>query len=194
MNGPASHQPTGKRTEFTTGCIPAPIVIHNPLVMNCMLIASSSQADYRHFKRGNKIAERTMTTKLPTSRSRVTNGSKLLANVDGRSPWARRYRDVYNALVSDAGGADLVSEATMVIFRRAATLATELERIEAGFATKGAADPADLDLFARVSGTLTRLLERVGIERKPRDITPPSIADVIASVVAAKEKNAKPST
>jgi hypothetical protein len=123
--------------------------------------------------------------KTPTSRSRITNGTKLLPDVDGRLLWARRYRDVYAALVADAGGDDMVSEAAKAIMRRAATLATELERREAAFATAGCASGDDLDMFARVSGTLARLLERVGIERKPRDITP-SLESYMAAKSAAK--------
>ena len=126
-----------------------------------------------------------MATAPTKGRSRISNGTKLLPDVDGRSLWARRYRDVYAALVADAGGDDVVSEAAKAIMRRAATLATELERREAAFAQAGCASGDDLDMFARVSGTLARLLERVGIERKPRDITP-KLADYIAAKGAQK--------
>ena len=40
-----------------------------------------------------------------TLRSRVTNGKDLLANVDGRTAAARRYRDLRLSLTDDLGGA-----------------------------------------------------------------------------------------
>jgi hypothetical protein len=108
----------------------------------------------------------------PAARSAMSNGSKFLANVDGRSLWARRCRDLYAAFVTDAGGADVVSEARSAIMRRAAVLACELERRESAFALAGGVDPAELDLFAKTSAVLSRLLEKVGLERTAKDITP----------------------
>ena len=37
-------------------------------------------------------------------RSRVTNGSAILPGVDGRSVWARRFRDLMGLHLSDLGG------------------------------------------------------------------------------------------
>lgn len=46
----------------------------------------------------NGVAER-----LPTVRSRVTNGAKMIAGVDGRSADARRYRDLAMSFADDCG-------------------------------------------------------------------------------------------
>jgi hypothetical protein len=127
---------------------------------------------------------------VATLRSKISNGSKLLPGIDGRSLWARRFRDVLASFVSDAGGADMVSEAERTILRRSATLVVELEMLESQFAEGHGADPADLDLYARVSGTLTRLLERVGLERRQRDVSP-TLEDVVAEIVAEKELAAR---
>lgn len=81
-------------------------------------------------------------------------------------------RDLIALHVSDLGGDDHISEAERSIIRRAATLTVELERLEASFATAGAAKPADLDLYQRTAGNLRRLLESVGLERRARDVTP----------------------
>jgi hypothetical protein len=51
------------------------------------------------------VAER-----LPTVRSRVTNGAKMIAGVDGRSADARRYRDLAMSFADDAGGPDSLTE------------------------------------------------------------------------------------
>jgi len=75
--------------------------------------------------------------------------------------------------LADLGGQDHVSEAERSIIRRAATLTVELERLELKFATAGEADPIDLELYQRTANSLRRLLEAVGIQRRPRDVTPP---------------------
>jgi hypothetical protein len=67
-------------------------------------------------------------------KSRVTNGSALLLGVDGRSPWIRRCKDIIAEHVSDCGGSDNISAAERSLIRRAATIATELERLESKFA------------------------------------------------------------
>ncbi len=46
-----------------------------------------------------------------------------------------------------------------------------MERLEAKFAAAGEADAADLDIYARVSANLRRLLESVGLQRRSRDVT-----------------------
>src|SRR5262245_66487756 len=102
-------------------------------------------------------------------KSRITNGV-LLPGVDGRSAWVRRAKDVLSAHLSDCPDA---SAAERSIIRRAAVLTVELERLEAQFALAGEADAETLDLYGRVSGNLRRLLEAVGLQRRPRDITPP---------------------
>jgi hypothetical protein len=105
----------------------------------------------------------------PTLRSRVTNGKSLFVRGgDGRGPWARRMRDIIEMHVSDLGGTDVCSGAELSIIRRAATLTVELERIEARFAT-GKGDDA-LDLYQKTSGSLRRLLESIGLKRRPRDV------------------------
>jgi hypothetical protein len=105
-------------------------------------------------------------------RSRLTNGSKLLPGIDGRSPWVRRCRDIIAELISDRGGADNCSAAERSIIRRAAVLTTELERMEAQFAAAGEASAEALDIYARVAANLRRMLETIGIERRSKDVTP----------------------
>jgi hypothetical protein len=113
-------------------------------------------------------------------KSAVSNGSKLLPGIDGRSSWVRRCRDILEELVSDHGGFEMVSAAELNITRRAAVLTTELEILEARFATNGSASATDLDLYTRAAGNLRRMLETIGIKRDPsraRDVTP--LEDVV---------------
>jgi hypothetical protein len=81
------------------------------------------------------IASRTPKWAKATARSRVTNGKELLPGVDGRSLWARRYRDVLALHLSDLSGENNVTEAEKTLARRAACLVVELELMEVRFAT-----------------------------------------------------------
>ena len=110
----------------------------------------------------------------PTHRCRVSNGSALLVDVDGRSVWARRMRDLIEAHIGDLGGVEACSHAERSIVRRVAAITVELEAMESEFATtEGATEAARLDLYQRTANSLRRLLEAVGLERRSRDITPP---------------------
>lgn len=123
-------------------------------------------------------------------RSRITNGSTLLPGVDGRSAWVRRCKDVIASHISDLGGIENCSAAEYSIVRRASTLTVELERLEAKFATAGEADANELDQYARVAANLRRLLEAVGLQRRPRDISPPTL-DEIAREIEAQKRSAE---
>jgi hypothetical protein len=105
-------------------------------------------------------------------RSRVSNGSALLPGVDGRSPWVRRCKDVINAHIADLGGLDNCSAAEHSIVRRAAVLTTELEVLEVRFAKAGEADADDLETYQRCANSLRRLLEAIGLQRRPRNLNP----------------------
>jgi hypothetical protein len=87
-----------------------------------------------------------------------------------RSPWVRRFRDVQYLHLSDLGGPAAVSESENSLVRRAAVLTVQLEQIEAKFSANPDASAADLDLYQRMTNTLRRLLETLGIKRRPRDI------------------------
>lgn len=108
----------------------------------------------------------------PTARSRITNGSATLPDADGRSRWVRRLRDLIELHTADLGGDDAVSEAERSIIRRAATLTVELERMELDFAKADGADAGALLRYQTAANSLRRLLESVGLRRRPRDVTP----------------------
>jgi hypothetical protein len=86
---------------------------------------------------------------------------------DGRSPWARRYRDIVDLHVADAGGRDILSESKLSLIRRASALECELEQMEGRLST---GELVDLDMFARATSHLRRVLETIGLERRPRDL------------------------
>jgi hypothetical protein len=114
------------------------------------------------------------THKITRNRSRITSGRSLLPHgVDMRGVWERRWTDLNTILLADQGGPDVCSEAEKSIIRRSATLIVALERLETKFAEQeDGGSPNQLDQYQRLSNTLRRLLESVGLKRRPRDITP----------------------
>jgi hypothetical protein len=115
------------------------------------------------------------------NRSRVTNGADLLPNIDGRTATARRYRDLANALVVDAGGLDRCSEARLSLIRRFAAASVLAELLEAKLANGG---PVDIAEHAALSSTLVRLAAKIGIDRRARTVVP-SVRDYIEGGAAS---------
>ena len=127
-----------------------------------------------------------LAVRKPEARSRITNGS-ILPVVDGRSTWARRLKDLIALHTADLGGVEAISAAEASILRRAATLTVELERLELVFALAGEATPEQIDIYSRVSNTLRRHLESVGLKRVPRNVTP-SVADYVDHINEADDE------
>jgi hypothetical protein len=124
-------------------------------------------------------------TTKPKGRSRVTNArlrgritakSLFCGEIDGRSIWARRYRDLVCSYVDDAGGIGAISELRHSLIRRIAALTVEAERLEVDLAS---GREVDVDLLARLSSHIRRIAETIGLDRVVKDITP-DLADIIA--------------
>jgi hypothetical protein len=106
------------------------------------------------------------------ARSRVTNGVDLLPNVDGRSLWVRRYRDIVAMHTADLGGDDNITAAERALVRRAACLVVELETLECKFAQEGAPKGWQFTRYLRACNSLRRLLVSLGLQRRSKDVTP----------------------
>ena len=109
---------------------------------------------------------------LSRVRSAVTNGTTLLAGVDGRSARMRRLKDLIGGHVADLGGRDLLSQAEFCIVRRCALLTLELELLEARFEINDGAKAAELECYQRVASSLRRMLESLGLQRRQKDVGP----------------------
>jgi hypothetical protein len=131
----------------------------------------------------NKLSNGMRVTRVykPMARSRITNRRGLLPNVDGRTFWVRRFRDLLALHTQDLGGDSNISEAERAILRRAATLIVELERMEMLFAQAGEATPLQLELYQRTANTVRRLLESLGLQRRQRDMTP-TVEEYVRSI------------
>ncbi len=118
-------------------------------------------------------------------KSRVTNGSKLLPLADGRSATARRFRDIYEEVCGDLGGIEHLSEAERQLARRAAALSAEAERQEALW-SRGEAE-FDIAQYTTLANALRRLVESLGLRRVPREVGPPTLADISRHIKAERQ-------
>jgi hypothetical protein len=107
-------------------------------------------------------------------RSAVTNGRRVLADVDHRGAEMRRLRDLVHLHVSDLGGENSLSHAERVLVGRASMLTLQCELMEGRFAQKEGAEatPNELETYQRCANTLRRLLESLGLQRRSKNITP----------------------
>jgi hypothetical protein len=109
----------------------------------------------------------------PATRSAVSNGSRILEGVDGRSSGARRFKDLVENFSRDLGGIDRLSEAEQSLIRQAASLTMRGEQLQAAI-VKG--EPVDPDELIRLSNTARRCLEGIQKREQPK----PSLADHLA--------------
>jgi hypothetical protein len=117
-------------------------------------------------------------------RSAISNGSVLLDDLDHRSSWARRLRDLIGAYTSDLGGNSNISEAERVLVRRASMLTLQLELMERHFALNGGeATAPQLECYQRATNTLRRTLEALGLERRQKDVGDLADADLTRAVL-----------
>jgi hypothetical protein len=118
----------------------------------------------------------------PTLRSRVTNGTDILPDIDGRSAIARRFKDIASQILTDQGGEDRCSESRKQLIRRFAATAVLAERMEARLAN---GEEINITEHSLLCSTLARLVSRIGIDRVARDITP-SLNQYLRASHAAK--------
>jgi hypothetical protein len=103
----------------------------------------------------------------PTTRSRVSNRSRILPGVDGRSATARRFRDICRSYEIDFGGN--VTEVERDLIRQAAVVRSEQMQADLILGK-----PVSNDELVRVSSTAKRLLETIRAKadkRKPTGAT-----------------------
>lgn len=105
----------------------------------------------------------------PTARSRVSNGSDILPQVDGRSLIARRYRDISAAIMADHGGADRLSETRFQLIRRFAASAVLAEQLESKLAN---GEQIDVATHSTLVSSMVRVAARIGINRMPKNVRP----------------------
>jgi hypothetical protein len=90
-----------------------------------------------------------------TNASKVTNGQTLfIEDVDGRSVYARRYRDLYQGFLSEVTRKGADEEVHRQVCRRAAALCVQAEGMEAELAR---GEEIDVSLYFTLTKTLLRV-------------------------------------
>lgn len=120
------------------------------------------------------------------ARTRLSNGKQffLESSVDGRSLIARRFREVQSAIVSDLGGEDSISEAEMALVRRAVTLVVNCEMFESRMAETG---KLDSEAYLPCVNALGKLLNALGLKRRPRQVGPSPLESYHAANASQRE-------
>jgi hypothetical protein len=105
----------------------------------------------------------------PRVRSAVTNHQDLLPGLDGRSAAARRFRDLVSSYISDMGGADRCSEIRLGLLRRLAATTVQAELLEARMIN---GEEIDVGTLCTLASTTVRISQRLGLERRARNVMP----------------------
>jgi hypothetical protein len=106
---------------------------------------------------------------LSKVKSAITNGSAILDQVDHRSPWMRRFRDLMDAHTSDLGSE--ISESEIRLVRRCAMLTLQLEMMETRWAAnEGEASEKQISTYQTVTNTLRRTLESLGLQKRMKTV------------------------
>ena len=95
--------------------------------------------------------------------------------MDGNSRQARRFRDLVNAYIADAGGIGLCSEIKIGLLRRLAATEVQSELIEARMVN---GEQVDVRTLCTLASTCMRLSMRLGLKRRAKDIGP-TLGDLI---------------
>lgn len=119
----------------------------------------------------------------PAVRSAVTNGSKALAGVDGRSATARRYRDLIADFANELGGTNQLTTAEQGLLRQAATLTLRAEQLAAAVVRGEAVDGDEL---IRLSGEARRILTSLRKRAGASPTTHIPLRDQLAAEAAAE--------
>ena len=89
-----------------------------------------------------------------------------LADLDQRTGAAKSARALIQAIEEDLGGSDRLTAGERVLAARAGVAAAMCEHQEA------LCRPVDIASYATLINATARLLRTIGLERRPRDVTP----------------------
>jgi hypothetical protein len=103
------------------------------------------------------------------NRASVTNHADMLPGIDGRSASARRYRDLVIEILADQGGLENCASARLQLIRRFAAASVIAESLEASLVE---GKPIDIAEHAQLCSSLVRIAQRIGINRRLKNVTP----------------------
>jgi hypothetical protein len=114
-------------------------------------------------------------------RTKVSNGSEILPNVDGRTVMAKRAKEIARAIAVDQG--DDLPEMKRQYVRHFAVACAMAEQLEASCAR---GEDYNIAEFGLLCSTMVRLGNRLGINRQAKNITP-TLADYFVEATVIKE-------
>lgn len=100
-----------------------------------------------------------------------------IEDLDRRTASYRKTAELIDRVEADLGGADRLSTAEQQIIRHAALTGAMLEDLGTRWLNGEPIDPA---LYATLSNSERRLYEAVGIQRRAREVNPPSVQEYLA--------------
>ena len=101
-------------------------------------------------------------------RSRITNRKDELAETDGRTSAARRYKDLVAGFIADMGGIDQCSDIRLGLMRRLASVTMQASCSKRACST---VSRSTSPRSAHWPATTVRLSQRLGLERVARTVT-----------------------
>ena len=102
-------------------------------------------------------------------RTATGNGSRILEGIDGRCSVARRYAEIAGAIAADLGGHDELTELEHHLVRSVAGMVVLRERLDAKVINGESVNTAT---YCRLSNAARRIAATLGLERRPKDVTP----------------------
>jgi hypothetical protein len=116
----------------------------------------------------------------PANRSKVTNRSKLLRGIDGRSATARRFRDLIADYAREHGGSADLSPAELGMVRQAAAITLRAEQLQAAICR---GELVLTDELVRLGSEARRMLATVSRRRRMQQQQkgPPTLREHLAS-------------
>ena len=92
-----------------------------------------------------------------------------LSQLDRRTRAVQLVYERRSQIIEDLGGPSQLSTAQLALVDKAAVMDTWLEATSAAWLS---GEPLDISAYATICNALNRTLQLVGLERKPRNITP----------------------
>jgi hypothetical protein len=107
--------------------------------------------------------------------------------LDGRTRAARRAHELIEAIETDLGGGDRLSEGSRQLVQRAAVLGTFIESCEAQWLSGETVELAD---YLAAINSQRRVLATIGLQRRAKDVSP-SLGELMLEDIAERRREAE---
>ena len=112
------------------------------------------------------------------------SGVPYIGSIDARTKAARLFKAALVALIADRGGVEVMSNAQLLLARRAAGAATLCDVIESKIVAGEVINVDAVNSYLAAANVFHRLVKTLGLKRAPKDIT--SLAEYVDAKAKAK--------